>query len=393
MKRLSIMPIMPTTTEELAEILAHASAEGQPVVPYGAGLHQHLGGVLPEQAIHLNTTGLNRVIEHAPADLIVQVEAGVRLAELQRMLGEHGQWLPWDPPAGANATIGGLLAAGRSGPLRLGYGTPRDWLLGATVVLGDGRITKSGGKVVKNVAGYDNHKLHIGAFGTLGVLTNLTFKLNPKPEQDATLWAGYPDLHTACTIAEQLRARPLSPASIAIIVGSDIGTFTPTASPDSIVVLMHTMGIAASVARHVDVATSLGLRMIADAAQVWQNISDVATPKQGDFILRAGVRPAATQELLAALRLHAPTGHTTVAYPGVGVAYSRWVATSDHNHRLTELRKALFPHDGYVVVEATPELIATDVRWGPPPATLAIMQRLKQHWDPAGILNPGRYLV
>jgi len=171
----------PTTITELATVVrTHDGA----LTPTGAGLHQSLGHAPVADATPITITGLTRVNDYIASDLTVTVEAGMTLGNLQDMLRVHRQWLPWDAPQHQHATIGGLLAAGLSGPLRHSAGTPRDWVLGMQFVTGDGRIIKSGGKVVKNVAGYDMHKLHIGALGTLGIIAEVSFKVAPIPEAD-----------------------------------------------------------------------------------------------------------------------------------------------------------------------------------------------------------------
>src|SRR5690349_22585054 len=162
MPQISSHTLMPESAEAVAEALRAASDRDQPVALWGAGTLQHLGGAPAPGALRLETTALNRIVDYSPPDLTITVEAGATLGAVQEALQAHRQWLPWAPPAPAHATIGGLLAAGVSGPLRLGYATPRDWTLGMHVALGDGRLVKSGGKIVKNVAGYDVHKLHIG---------------------------------------------------------------------------------------------------------------------------------------------------------------------------------------------------------------------------------------
>src|SRR5439155_26346249 len=136
-----------------------------------------------------------------------------------------GQWLPWNPPAPGGATIGGLLAAGASGPLRLGYGSPRDWALGMRVAVADGRLVKSGGKVVKYVAGYEAHKLHIGALGTLGVIVEVTLKVFPLPERVGALLIACPTRADALALAERLHARPLAPIALALIAGGAVDLF------------------------------------------------------------------------------------------------------------------------------------------------------------------------
>ena len=142
---------------------------------------------------------------------MITVQAGATLGAVQAALAEHGQRLPWDPPISLDATIGGLLASGAAGPLRLGYGTPRDWTLGMRVALSDGRVVKSGSKVVKNVAGYDTHKLHLGALGTLGVIVEATFKLAPQPASQRTLLVSFERLEDALKTSDMLRTAPLPP--------------------------------------------------------------------------------------------------------------------------------------------------------------------------------------
>jgi glycolate oxidase subunit GlcD len=178
----------PASAEEVSEIMKLAGSEGWSVLP--AGAWTWLESLYPSTAnVIIRTTRMDRVIEHEPADLVAITEAGVRLMELNRKLGENGQWLPLDPPDSARATIGGVVATGHSGAQQIGYGRPRGSVIGMKVVLSDGRIIKVGGRVVKNVAGYDLCKLFTGSYGTLGLITELNFKLRPLPECEATVVA------------------------------------------------------------------------------------------------------------------------------------------------------------------------------------------------------------
>ena len=177
--------ISPSSAEEISEILKLASSMGWTAVAEGG---RTWTGELHERVnIIIDTSRLDRLIEHEPADLIAVAEAGMRLAEFNQRLAESGQWLPLDPPDDGRATIGGVVATGLSGPQEFGYGRLRGMVIGMKVVLSDGSIIKTGGKVVKNVAGYDLSKLFTGSFGTLGVITEVNFKLRPLPERQATL--------------------------------------------------------------------------------------------------------------------------------------------------------------------------------------------------------------
>lgn len=164
-----------------------------------------------EMVSGLDLRSMQRVLEYTPEDMTISVEAGITLAQLQQRLTEHKQWLPIDPPRAETLTIGALLAADRSGPRRFGFGTIREHLLGLKVVLADGRVIKAGGKVVKNVAGYDLCKLFVGSRGTLGVIAEATFKVLPQPEAEVALKRCTNDLDELAALLQQFNESPLTP--------------------------------------------------------------------------------------------------------------------------------------------------------------------------------------
>ncbi|MGH9880038.1 MAG: FAD-linked oxidase C-terminal domain-containing protein, partial [Pyrinomonadaceae bacterium] len=181
--------VAPGSIEEVSEVMKLASSEGWTVIPAGAGTWLEAGNPLHRVNLVLSTERLNRIIEHEPADLIAAAEAGVALNDFNTELSRRGQWLPLDPPDDGRATIGGVVATGMSGAHSYGYGPPRRSVIGMKVVLADGRVVKAGGRVVKNVAGYDLCKLFTGSYGTLGVITELAFKLRPLPQATDTVLA------------------------------------------------------------------------------------------------------------------------------------------------------------------------------------------------------------
>jgi FAD/FMN-containing dehydrogenase len=174
--------VSPGSAEEISEILKLASSEHWTVVPVGG-----MGWIKSTANLNVSTHRLNQIIEHEPADLIAVAQAGVTLTHFNVTLAENGQWLPLDPPDDGRATLGGVVATGIGGPQQFGYGRPRGSVIGMKVVLADGSIIKVGGRVVKNVAGYDLCKLFTGSYGTLGIITELNFKLRPRPEREATV--------------------------------------------------------------------------------------------------------------------------------------------------------------------------------------------------------------
>src|SRR5438876_12157179 len=177
----------PRTADEAASMLHEAAQAKLAVVPVGGGRAKGMGGVLDGCDVELHTSRLDRVLEHSQADMVVSVEAGITLEALQEQLAKAGQFLPLDPFNSPGHTIGGLLATGWTGPLRLRFGSPRDFLIGIRVALPDGKLATGGGRVVKNVSGYDMMKLHYGALGSLGVIVAASFKVFPIPMHDITV--------------------------------------------------------------------------------------------------------------------------------------------------------------------------------------------------------------
>ena len=196
---------------------ARPAAAGQAVVPWGAGTKQGWGNAPRAYDLALDLSALDRILEYEPADLVVTVQAGTPLAALQRRLGEAGQFLALDPPYAARATLGGTLATNASGPSRLLYGTARDLVLGMQVATPAGDLVKSGGKVVKNVVGYDLNKMHIGGLGTLGVMTEVTFKVHPLPRAEATVGATFGALGPAHEVAGRLFRSVLYPRAVELL--------------------------------------------------------------------------------------------------------------------------------------------------------------------------------
>ena len=360
----------PLTIDALAEIVR--TIDG-PITPRGAGLHLQIGNPAKPNATTIDCTHLNHVHDYIASDLTITVGAGISLGALQDLLRDHNQWLPWDAPQAQQASVAGLLATGLSGPLRHGYGSPRDWLLGMRFVTGDGRIIKSGGKVVKNVAGYDLHKLHIGALGTLGLIAEVSFKVAPIPQADQSLQIACTSIADAHELAYALRQRPFNPSALMI-----------DATADQATLWVRWLGVNGAVARQLADA-----RHKAPHAQVaekgdWQTLSQRPFSTTHGTQLRIGVAPQHLLHVYPILTTHVPAAQFHVM-PTVGLIRAYCQNAPD----VTALRHAIAQYGGYVVVETGD---ATD-RWGPAPAGFGMMQALKQSWDPAGKLNPGRYIV
>ena len=343
----------PRTAHELAAMLREAAATGKAVTPVGGGRAAGMGGLLERSDVELHTTLLDRVIEHSPADMVVTVEAGITLEALQSELAQHRQFLPLDPFNSPGHTVGGQLASGWTGPLRLRYGSPRDFLIGIRVALPDGRLASAGGRVVKNVSGYDMMKLHIGALGSLGVIVAASFKLFPTPLHDVTVTSsgGWDD-------TDRVLAMPLGPSAVELF---DDGR-----------VYARFLGSRDAVSR---VVADLGWQ---EADGKWWTEHARALPM---------TRISTPREKLREV-LEGRTGWW--ASPGAGIAH--W--SCDSPGELVEARKKAETAGGSLVLMAAPDEVKRTVHaWGTAPATLDVMRKLKDAFDPGHVLNPGRFVV
>ncbi len=407
--------VEPASAAELAETLRQAHERGLALVPWGGGTRQHVGRRPARYDLALATRRLNRIVAYHPEDLVVTAESGVTLETLQACLARHGQWLPWDPAHPERATIGGLLASGATGALRCGHTTLRDWTLGMRVALGDGRLVKSGSQVAKNVAGCDAHKLHIGAFGTLGVIAEATFKVAPLPEHFRSLIAVFTDPRLPVRAVDHLRAAPLQPVAL-VALNRPAADRIPAlrtlleGQPDHISVIARFAGTDLAVSRQVHEAerrcVSLGARIVAvplkDDALLWHAISNTMAPTgDGSLLLRAGAPSSALGAVAGLLERVARRNGWVPAQIGIapaGLIFSRWftglAGPEAVNQALLEARIELGVLGGYVVVEeAPPSLVGALDLWGPLPEGIDVMRALRARWDPAGILNPGRFVV
>lgn len=411
--RVPAVAVRPANRDQVADLLALASETGVKVVPWGGGTRMSSG--LPPAGVDLVLVldRLNRVVEHEPADLTVTVEAGITLAALQAALAEKGQNLGLDGPLADRATIGGILAANVSGSRRLAFGTARDLTLGLTVVQPSGIITKSGGKVVKNVAGFDLNKLYIGSFGTLAVIVEATFKVMPLPRPRATLIVPLNDVSALAPLAAELRRVNLPLRALdALVFTPDAPPVEPLSGDCRAAVLIDVAGTPAALDRQVrdltDLLTSAGqsqtgagavIRLDDDDVQreFWQAVQDFGRDgSPADVMVRLGFPPSrfgAVLESVAAVvggRMPAVT-----AQAGSGVLTLFWSATAatDSAVRIRHLRERMQAVAGVAVVERCPLELKEQVDvWGPAGPELRLIRAIKDQFDPARILSPGRYV-
>jgi glycolate oxidase FAD binding subunit len=376
----------PATAEDLARALRWAHAAGLKVSPRGGGTKLGWGNPPAACDLVLSTARLNRVLEHAWADMTVIVEAGCLVSDLQKTLAQHGQRLALDPLWPERATIGGILSTNDSGSLRVRYGSLRDLIIGITVALPDGTLAKSGGKVVKNVAGYDLSKLYTGALGTLGVIVQAIFRLHPLPRETRSLsFSGTPESANQLLLAIQSSKLTFTGLQLRAATGSaqlDI-RFDGTAP-----------GIKAQVAQVQQIA---GSQVASDApAGVWTSLQEIWESAAAALVMKFSVLPAQFAAVCALVERAAGAQSLAwkVVVQSVGAGYAR-LEGSEPNLRaaLLNLRGELAKMGGTLVALGCPVAVkrGLDV-WGPPSDAQPLMVRIKQRFDPNGTLNPGRFL-
>lgn len=378
--------IRPADAAACARAVAESAAASRSLRVRGAGTKDYIGEVLPTEAI-LETTAMSGVVAHVPADLTVTVAAGTRFDEVRSALARAGQFLPLDPPHGDMATIGGIVAANSTGFWRARYGGVRDLLIGTTAVLGDGTLAHSGGRVVKNVAGYDLNKLFVGSLGTLGVLVECTFKVLPRPPMSKGAHAQFARSADAFAVADAIVRTSARPAALAISGGPG-GAWE---------LLLQADGDAAPVARTLELL-SHAARAHGTSAQPHEGVPAVlATLNEisalGDGAVVRAALPLAAQPAFATTAARMEGFTQLVADAASGIV--RVVLRADDAvvlNSVDALLAAARACGGSARVERRPESLRPRLRaWGDgEPAGLFLMRRLKDAFDPRGILEPGR---
>ncbi len=361
---MSVATRAPTTREELASALAAATEAGTPVRFRGSGTKLGWPPAAPPDAIELSTAGLTEIVEHNAGDLTAVLEAGVPLAEAQRLFADKGQRLALDPPDGG-ATIGGVVASGDTGPLRGRYGGPRDLLVGMRVALSDGTLAKSGGKVIKNVAGYDIAKLFSGSFGTLGAIVEVSVRLHPIAPDNATALGESGDPDELARGAAAIGGSPLEHHGLDVRWDHGRGR-----------VLVRFAGVApraqAEAAERLLRGEGLSTEIADDDEALWE---EQRSAQRGPLVVKVSSLPTRLPELFRAAE---ELGGILVGRAALGLS---WVRIDEPSVAAVErLRR-----DFIAAVLDRPADLDVDPIAPMEPATRALMQRVKERFDPAGV--------
>jgi glycolate oxidase subunit GlcD len=404
------LTVEPTTTEDAAALMKLAAREGVAVVPAGAETWLDTCGSPPRDAVIVSTRRLDRIVEHSPADLVATVGAGLTLASLNAELARAGQWLPLDPPDDGRATVGGVVATGATGAQAFAYGSPRAFVLGMTVVLADGRVIRVGGRVVKNVAGYDLCKLLTGSYGTLGLITEITFKLRPRPAREATLTVRSDRRDLLFAAARHVLAGQFLPTAV------EISNAAP-ASPDRAraetqhTLLVRFAGAAQTVASQLEraravctqVDPSLIAELVDDDATLWRAVAAEPLCDAHQLRFQIGVLPTRLPEIVEQVeRLFARHAATPLWRADLGGGRLRVFSDSPDApdacaRSLSRLREEVRRRGGSLVVEHASEELCRELSkqgfddWGINRANAALMRAIKRELDPRGLLSPGRF--
>jgi glycolate oxidase FAD binding subunit len=396
----------PAAVEELCALVRQTAADGTAIYPLGGRTMLGLGHSPTRAGMGVDLGGLAQVIDYPARDMTITVQAGIPVAALQNRLGQENQRLPIDVPDAERATLGGAIAANVSGPRRYGFGTLRDYVIGITVVNDEGREVKAGGRVVKNVAGYDLCKLYVGSLGTLGIITQVTLKLRPQPEERALIALGCAanQVGPLLEVLHRSSTRPvcldlLNRAALRYINRQD-ATVLPDA-PWLVVVGYEDNRVAVSwqvqqllLELPADVRPGLETRVGCTTASWWRALTEWPAREEAGLTFKANLLPRATADFVTraealgkGLALHAHAGN------GIVWGHAAEVGTAEEAVLLLKPLLDWAGEEGNVVVPRCPAAWKAALPiWGKPRADAWLMRAIKQQLDPRGLFNPGRFV-
>jgi len=400
------LSVAPATAGEAREVTKLAAREGLALIPAGTASWRDVGNPLSRTDLILSTHRMTKIIRHEPADLVATAEAGTTLVEFQRQLANAGQWLPIDPPDDGHATLGGVVATGLGGAQGFGYGLPRSFVIGMRVVLADGRSIKAGGNVVKNVAGYDLCKLFCGSYGTLGLITELTFKLRPRPAETRTIIATG-SLASLLAAGRAVISGSLFPVAVELLSSRMADHLKVGGRPRDFALLVRFAGASRSVVSETAQALKLvrsdrdsQARTVDEDERLWSGLAAVTLRLADNLSWRASLRPGDLVSFVnevAALETDEASHPSLMWHAGVGDGRLRAIAKPPVYHReavraLERLRQKAETLGGNLVVENAPIEIKNEFdAWGGFGPAAELMSRVKSELDPQNLLSPGRF--
>jgi glycolate oxidase FAD binding subunit len=389
----------PASPEQVSVALRLCSEANAAVIPWGGGTAMRIGNQPRQVDVVIGLKRLNQLVEHDQANLTATIQSGHRLAALQEALARHNQFLPFDPPNAVRATVGGIVATNLNGPRRSHFGNVRDLVIGMKIVLASGEQIKAGGKVVKNVAGYDMCKLFVGSLGTLGIITEVTLRMAPIPETAATVIASGALLAVQQFTDELSRSR-LLPSAV-LLLNAPASKARDLAHSDW-QVAVRCEGFEETVARHLHdaaaMAQKIGLASVIlrenDHRRFWEKIGDF--PLQADrLVYRVTIPRSSTAEIIQTVHSWSTADFRPeiVSDAAMGIVWISLQINDPVTQWFAKLIDEAQAHRGQAIVLAAPTNLKRGIDvWGPAPPTLSLMREIKRQFDPEGLLNPGRFV-
>lgn len=390
--------VYPRTQAELAAVIADADSNNWRVLPFGSGSKISWGGLAKNVQVLVSTERLNQLIQHAVGDLTITVEAGTKFADIQKTLAAVGQFLALDPSTPQSATIGGIVATADTNSLRQRYNSVRDQLLGISFVRADGQITKAGGRVVKNVAGYDLMKLFTGSYGSLGIITQVTFRVYPLPKAFGTVVLSG-EAEAIASAISIIRSSALTPTKADLLstqlvanldIGKGLGLVTRFGSLSE--------SVKEQSSRLVEVGQKLGLQSATytdrDEVELWQQLSTQIQNTQPNQTItcKIGVLPSTAVATLNQLDRIAPQQGIGLIHAGSGLGLLKFDSAIRTNTVL-QMRTHCQTQGGFLTVLEAPVTFKQQLDvWGYRGNALELMRRIKQQFDPKNILSPYRFV-
>ncbi|PAE23711.1 FAD-binding oxidoreductase [Bacillus sp. 7894-2] len=404
------MVVFPETEEEITAVLKHADSNGLTINIMGGGTKRGFGGLTEKTDILLSLEKYTGIVEHTPGDMTLTVKAGSRFKDLQNYLAQHNQKISLDPCWPENATIGGIIAANESGPKRLGYGSARDAVIGLRTVYPDGKVIRSGGRVVKNVAGYDMNKLFIGAMGTLGVISEITLKLRPIPKCESLVLVSFPkgNLEEIKAFAVKVLDSMIEPVSLELL--------NPALSDKLAGINTYTIAMCfEDVESSVRYQEEFVRNMMPGDAELLINPKDKADlfwdrfythipngldgelPIQTEASIKIGTVNLEAVSVLKETELLQDRFNVQIeSHGGLGHGLSQVTirgAESDVANAVAHVRQIAEKAGGYAIVKHLPLHLRKQVEvWGNKPSYFFLLQGIKTKVDPNKTLNPNRFI-
>jgi len=394
--------LQPASADAVSSAVRVAREAGFALIPAGQATHLDVGHPPRRYDAALTTRRLDRIVAHDAGDMTITAQAGVTLGALERVLAVERQWLPLDPPRAVDMTVGGLVAADRSGPLRFAYGKVRDWLIGVQVVTADGALVRGGGRVVKNVAGYDLPKLFTGSFGTLGVIVEATFKVQPMHDAEALFVWPAATLEQALAGASSVLDSTLIPVLLETVNEAAAESLGLDANASVVIGCAGGPAHLEEQARRLHELSRGTAERLGDeyASGLRRALSDFSQSANEDgLVARVSALPTALAALLPQVEAAAAARRIVAeiaAHAGSGVAWCQLLGapSADALAELADWLRALARERGaWVVYESLPPSLRGRVDpWGYSEPALRLMGGVKRALDPAGVFSPGRFV-